>query len=186
MNATSSGMSSGKLRWLKLGLSLFLVYHLSTILLMPNSSSLLGRKTSWLFLSYANTMNFNTTWQFFSPGPSPTFYLEYEVEMPGDRESISAPLMYPPQRKGLVWDDAWNRRLFGMRFFALTDNQLERFFIPYLCRENPGAEAISSRGVVEKVEDIERAGEWASFKESQRLDLPRQRISCPPKPGAGT
>ncbi len=150
---------------------------------MPIGSSIAGRKYSRYFLSYANTLGFNTTWQFFSPGPSPMFYLEYEAEGAGETQ-LSAPLAYPPLRQGFSWNDGWNRRLFGMRFMALSPERMERYFVPFLCRQVPGAKAISVRSIVDRVEDIERAGHFAEIKDmAERVDLPSQRYACPE--GAG-
>ena len=168
------------IRVCKAFLTIFIVYHLLTVLIMPISGSMLGRRMGHVFSPYANLLGFNNTWQFFSPGPSPMFYLEYEVEKTDSDAIASQVSFYPPAREKLTWDDGWNRRLFGMRFFSLNGDLLERFLGPYLCRQNPDAQAISVKRVFEKVEDIERIGEWADFRElSQRLDLPRQRILCP-------
>jgi hypothetical protein len=170
----------------KVALTVFLIYHLSAVLLLPNSTSLVGRKLSRYFLNYANQLGFNTGWAFFSPAPSPMFYLEYDAEMAnGEEANGGQPLVYPPHRVGFGYDDGWNRRLFGMRFFALNPERLERFFVPYLCRQVPGAQRITVQPVFERIEDVERAGEWAEFKDmSERLDLPRQKYSCP-ELGAG-
>lgn len=171
-------------KWLKIVFSVFLLYHLFTVLLMPIGGSLAGRKLGRFVLPYANTLGFNTTWQFFSPGPSPMFYLEYDVETDVDAPVASEPKVYPPARQAFAWDDGWNRRLYGMRFFALNPERLERYFIPFLCRENPGARGISVQAVFEKIDDLDRAARtdtlWNSdFKDlSERIDLPRQKFSC--------
>lgn len=170
---------------LRLGLSVFLLYHLAVILIMPISSSLIGRQVAGLFLGYANQLGFNTTWQFFSPGPAPVYFLEYQLEtvesMNWTVEEYVPPetLQYPPQRDRLTWSDSYNRRLYGMRFLTLFPDRLEGFFIPFLCRQHPEAVAISLQSVIERVPDVERSGEWASFEEmSERFALPRQRYEC--------
>ncbi len=164
---------------LKIGLSVFLVYHLITVLLLPVASSLAGRRLARYFIPYANTLGFNTTWQFFSPAPSPMFYLEYELETGADDE-VPETKTYPPARKGHTWDEGWSRRLFGMRFFALNEERLENYFVPFLCRENPTAKSVVIQAVFEKIEDVERVGEYAEFKDmAERIDLPRRRYACP-------
>jgi hypothetical protein len=179
-------MATKTLKAVKIALSLFLVYHFSAVILLPNSSSLTGRKLAHYFLDYANQLGFNTSWAFFSPGPSPMFYLEYDVEMKNaDETGASQSFVYPPPKKPFSFDDGYNRRLFGMRFFALNQERLEKYFVPFLCRQAPGAESISIRQVFERIEDIERAGEWADYKDmAERVDLPRQRYACP-EVGAG-
>lgn len=174
-----------ELKALKIALSVFLLYHLATVLLMPNGSSLTGRKLSRYFTAYANTLGFHTTWQFFSPGPSPMFYLEYEPVYAGEEENLSeaGPQYYPPKRKGFTWSDHWNRRLFAMRFFALHPGHMERYFVPYLCRQFKDAVALDIRSIIDQVEDIERVGLWSELREStRRVDFPSQEYSCPVSP----
>lgn len=149
---------------------------------MPVGSSLAGRKLYRYFATYANTLGFNTTWQFFSPGPSPMFYIEYEPDFGTDEdwtEESPAPFTYPPKREGFSWSDGWNRRLFGMRFLALHPHLMPRFFIPFLCREHPGAKAIDVRSTIDQIEDLERSDRWTELEDStRRIDLPRERYSC--------
>lgn len=173
----------------KIALTIFLLYHLSAVALLPIGSSLLGRKLAWLFLPYANTLGFNTTWQFFSPGPSPMFYLEYRPDNGEDvianvaGSDASEPLTYPEKRHGTQWSEAWNRRLFGMRFLALNAERTERYLVPFLCRAADYPKSVDLKSVVERVEDIERPGEASEFKDlTERVELPRQKYSCPERP----
>jgi hypothetical protein len=165
--------------FLSIILSGMILYHLAAVIVLPNSSSLLGRKTAGFFLPYANTLGFNTSWQFFSPGPSPMFYLEYFVEF--DREGNESEVMpYPLRRVAGSWSDSYNRRLFGMRFFSLNPDRLERYLAPFLCRQHPGAVSISVQPVYEPIQSIDRAGDFSDFRDMrQRVDFPRQRFSCP-------
>jgi hypothetical protein len=164
--------------------SILIAYHLAAVIILPNSSSLLGRKLGRYFIPYANTFALNTAWVFFSPGPAPMYYLEYEVEMPSN-DDVSSDItldppkyQYPPKRKDL-FDDGYNRRLYEMRFFSLNDERLRRGLIPYLCRQHPGAESVTIQSIVERVPDIERAGMDANFKEAgEKNQLPRETYSC--------
>lgn len=148
---------------------------------MPIGSSLLGRKLGRYFVAYADQFGFNTAWRFFSPGPSPVFFLEYDVERPSDGDKIaSEPEIYPPVRDSLSWSESWNRELYGMRFLALNSELLEKYLVPFLCRRHPGATAISVKKVYEKNEEIELAGINAGDRDStDRLEEPRQSFSCP-------
>src|SRR3954467_1869488 len=89
---------------LKLVFSLFLLYHLAVIVIMPNPSSLLGRKYSRYLTDYANSLGLNTTWQFFSPGPAPVFYLEYTIEKPGGEEDETS-YQIPERRRASYYDE---------------------------------------------------------------------------------
>ena len=67
-------------------LSLYIVFHLTSVLLYPNPGSVLYRYMEPLISSYGNQFGFNTTWQFFSPNPGSLRYVEYSVIQ--DRKQI--------------------------------------------------------------------------------------------------
>lgn len=172
---------------IKIVLSIFIVYHLAAVLILPNGSSLLGRKLARFLTPYANTLALNASWIFFSPAPTPMFTLEYEVEMADGTELHSAEVgadgepakfQFPPQRKDL-FDDGYSRRLTLVRFFSINDERVRRNLIPYLCRSHPGARSISIRPVVERVPDLETAGlDSNSNLEGEKEELPGQTFYC--------
>ena len=169
---------------LKVLISVFIVYHLAAVLLMLIGSSLAGRKLARFFLPYVNTLGFNSTWQGFSPGPSPMFYLQYEPDLGGDEVAASEPTFFPPKRAGFTWSDGWSRRLFSMRFLATNPELMERFLVPFLCRQSAGARSIDVQSIVDQVEPIDRPDEMTEFTEmTRRLDLPRQKYTCPEMEG---
>ena len=125
-------------RLLKAVLSVFLVYHLLAILILPMGKGLLIRDLGRHFYTYANVFGLNTTWQFFSPGPSPIFYLEYSFTYPeveGDDNSfeMSEPQLLPEKRNGFGVSDFYSRRLYSMRFLSLDDGRMENYMAPWLC-----------------------------------------------------
>jgi hypothetical protein len=167
---------------LRVLVSLFLLYHLAAVLILPNPSSMLGRKYSRYLADYANNLGINTTWQFFSPGPAPTFYLEYEIET-GSEELDEEPQthQFPERRRASFYDELFNRTMSAMRFFVLAPEEtFERFFVPWLCNKHPGAKRISIRTVGEPVVNIERASGEETYEElSHRTALKeRQNFSC--------
>lgn len=66
--------------WVKILLSLFIVYHLMILIISPNFHSVLGKEFGFLFIKYANTLNISMPWQFFSPDPTKIAYWEYNIE----------------------------------------------------------------------------------------------------------
>lgn len=171
--------------FLRLSLSIFVIYHIAAVVVMPNPGSLLGRKVARYFTDYTNTLGINTTWQFFSPGPAPVFYLEYELETAG--ENVGESLQLPPKRRASYYDELYNRTLYAMRFFVLAPmDTFERFFVPWLCKKHLEAEAITIRTVGEPIVNIERAGGSESFDDlSERTPLKDwQRFSCREAEGA--
>lgn len=173
----------------KIVISIFLLYHLAAVSILPNSSSMIGRKLAWLFLPYANPLLFNRTWQFFSPGPMSAFYLEYNTltnAAPGVDEE-RPPYEYPPKRKDNSPDDYYLRTYAGMRLIAMNPTTFEADFIPYLCRVHPEASALDLRSVTEELKPIEQSTGTESFKElSERNALPRKVYECPGRSGEST
>lgn len=170
-------------------LSVFLVYHLLVVLLLPSGASLEARALSRILVPYANTLAMNNSWVFFSPGPSPNIYLEYELEG-ADLEPLVAeaegtdiigdePRIFPPPKRTRWFNDHYFRSLYVMRYFALDPLKLERYFAPWICRRHPEAASVVVRAVVEPVPGIEKAWSGESFVEMfQRVDMERHRFGC--------
>jgi hypothetical protein len=179
---------------IKLVLSLFIVFHITATIVLPNAGSIVGRVLDRYFVGYGNLFVFNRTWQFFSPGPMPNFYLEYEVERNGDpasegyeesnRASMQT-LKWPATNVNQFAGDYFPRIVAGMRFLAADDSNFEKYFIPYLCRQSPGAVALNVRSIVEETPNLERASDVLSFKDMQeQTKLPRRRYDCVASSGA--
>lgn len=180
-----------KIRWftptrlLKSILSVFIVYHLLAILILPMGKGLLIRELGRHFYTYANIFGFNTTWQFFSPGPSPIFYLEYTFTYPeGDDDSFetSEPQLLPEKRTGFGVSDFYSRRLYSMRFLSLDEGRLEKYMAPWLCRKDPRAESVTIRQKFAEIQAVERhRGDMGgdNFSEmSDPADLPPRTYRC--------
>lgn len=171
---------------LKFVFSIFLLYHLAVIVIMPNPSSLLGRKYARYLIDYANQLGLNTTWQFFSPGPAPVFYLEYTVENANEEEGET--FQIPERRRASYYDELYNRTLYSMRFFVLAPSEtFDSFFVPWVCKRHPEAAALTIRTQGEPVVNIERATGDESFDDlSHKTALKeRKRYSCREDVGGG-
>ena len=159
-----------------------ILYHLLAVALLPNGGSVEGRAFMPYLATYANQLGFNTPWQFFSPGPSPTLYLEYEIEASDDPLGLnSEPRIWPPPKTDFGFDDRYSRSLYSMRFFALNDERLERYFVPWFCKRHSGADAIHVRAVVEEISELAKS-EWVGetlSDLSRRVEYGRRRFSCP-------
>ena len=166
-------------------MSLGILYHLLAVVLLPNPQSITGRSLGRLVIPYANQLGFNTTWQFFSPGPSPTFYLEYHVVKATEDDSDSGAHFYPPMRQGHSWDDRYNRRLYAMRFFSLDQIRMENYFVPWLCAQHPGAVELDVRYIFEPIPPIEKAESGTTFKDmSVRYEPMDRTFHCPDTPAS--
>ena len=148
---------------------------------MPNSDSVIGRRVANFASGYASTLGMNTSWRFFSPGPSPTFYLEYSTLKrtdSGDYEE-SELRQYPPNKSEYSFNNSYSLRLYGMRFLSLDEERMNKYFMPFLCRENPDADEIHVQYVFEKIPDIDSRSVGNSFSDwRERFELEPKHFSC--------
>lgn len=169
---------------LKIGLSIFVLYHLLAVTILPMGSGLIIRELGRYFTPYANLLQLNTTWQFFSPGPSPIFYLEYSfLEETADGEDFETePELLPERRQTFGYSDSYNRRLFSMRFFSLNQQRLELYLVPWLCRQNPKAVQVTVRQKFGQIKSVERARtdrELEDFSQmAEPMNLPSSTHAC--------
>lgn len=181
MKAASTEGSAPRRTGLKILISLFLVYHLAAVIILPNGSSMVGRKFARYFLPYANSLLFNRTWQFFSPGPAPAYYVEYRTitNAAAGEDEERAPFIYPPLRQDR-FDDLYFRSLGGLRLLSINPDVFERQFIPYLCRLHPEARALDLRSVTLQLPSVEQGDRGETFKEmAEKVNLPRRTYECP-------
>lgn len=128
------------------------------IVFLPNPVSVSGRILAPLFTPYANLFQFNTTWRFFSPDPSPNIYVEYEV-MSGAVLDMDDDLIlhrWPPKEDEYNFENIFRMFTSG-RYVTGSVERMEMFLIPYLCRIHDYPEVIVVRGVMEEVPAIEKA-----------------------------
>lgn len=143
---------------LKIILSVWIVYNIASMLVMPNVGSFLGRKYGIYLAPYANQVGLNASWNFFSPDPAQTLYIKYFVEfLNADGEMIKDPVVgYFPQEKNQgVMDITRRRELYVMRFMLIGPNRLQALFGPWLCRQNPEATSVHIEQVVETVAPLD-------------------------------
>lgn len=173
------------LRVLKSFLSIFLVYHLLAISILPMGKGLLIRELGRHFYTYANIFGLNTTWQFFSPGPSPIFYLEYSFTYPEAADGsieMSEPKLLPEKRVGFGVSDFYSRRLYSMRFLSLDEGRLEKYLAPWFCKQDLRAESVTVRQKFGEIQNVERHrgdDDVEGFSEmSDAHDLPPKTFRC--------
>lgn len=72
----------------KICVSVFLVYHLSAIIVMPNQSSFVGRTLSPYFSKYSNQLGLSYDWSFFAPEPTDPLHLKVGFIDFGSRDTV--------------------------------------------------------------------------------------------------
>ena len=127
---------------LKILISVWVVYHLAGIVILPNGGSFLGRHFGPYFLYYANAIGANNAWNFFSPEPPPTLYFEYKITFPlaegkSSRETLQG--FFPPEKTNVVLNTSERRRLYAMEYLMVNPMQIDALVAPWLCRSYPNA-----------------------------------------------
>ena len=169
-------------------LSLFLVYHLIAVVLLPNPYSVVGRVFTPLFTTYASTLGMNTTWQFFSPNPMPHRYLSYTFSSSETAEEADKVIegededhYWPPRDRSQIWRENYNRQVYHSVVTTVLRDKTPTHLIPWLCQRHPGAVSISLYAHAKQLPSIERAKiEGKSIAEMAEIqDMNLGEFSCP-------
>jgi hypothetical protein len=133
--------------------ALFL-YLVSMMVVLGNGSSFLGRSLAFAYLPIANSIGLNTTWNFFSPDPAHTMYLRYRVlfqdEFGNDKQESFE--KYFPENS--MDNNFWlqHRRLsYVMRFLAADQYRIEKFLVPWICKQNAEATHVQTELVLYRI-----------------------------------
>ena len=119
------------------GLTLFIVFHLSVLLLTPNSENYFGYRLRPWFQPYVSFFEFSGDWKFFSPDPAPKLELEWSVlDQSG---AVIQAGKYPDFENPFIIADRGLRRVASLRFMLMREGSLKKMWVPYLCHRYPGA-----------------------------------------------
>lgn len=152
-----------KLKWppflqvsLKILASLWILYHLSGIVLMPSVQSIIARERGWIWRPYLNQLGLNTTWNLFSPDPATAMFMRVKL-VPEDETKEQIDLTIPEFADQINWNPIKRRALYLMRFSLLDEEKVYRFLIPWYCRNYPGTREIYIEGVGTRIPGIAQA-----------------------------
>lgn len=138
-----------KLRWIKAGLSLYLVFHLLCALVVPNSDNYVGARLSPLITPYAFFFELTNTWNFFAPNTEPPIYVEYElVDEKGD---VFRRGRWPEQDENLYLRERQTRRITAADFMVNLEIRAEKMMVAYLCHRSPAPHALRLWRVMETI-----------------------------------
>lgn len=133
-------------------------------------------------VDYANLLGVNVLWQFFSPLPSPTMYLEYTLQRfpdNGEREEQSG--VWPPKERAGMWRENWNRRSYSMRYMGADNRRMEELFAPWLCRQFPSTDHVEVVYYLLVPPNMERLRSGDLWQDQSQLQMARS-ISAPCEP----
>lgn len=186
-----SARGEARILWIKIALSLFLLLHLSAILILPNPDSILARKWAPIILEYSNILGINTTWRFFSPEPSPAVYFVYDADSAqsdapaeGDQFWQSRGFItgqWPPENVSSMLAENRQRLVYHSRFTTVSDERTAKFLGNLICRFYSQAYTVSVRAIFEEIPQIENQTlSRLKFDESKReRELSNTEFPCP-------
>ena len=129
------------------------------MIVMGNGSSFLGRYLGQYYFAVANTIGVNTTWNFFSPDPAHIMYIRYIVHFDddyGNPTQESKEYFYPEQKDGSDFSMDVRRQNYMMRFLALDSERISKFFIPWICKKNPGATQVQFEIIINHIPSLDK------------------------------
>ncbi|MGE0616829.1 MAG: hypothetical protein AB7P04_14450 [Bacteriovoracia bacterium] len=159
-------------------LSVFIVFHLAVVLLIPNESSYLTQYFRPLIAPYATTLGLARAWQFFSPDPGPSVYLEYIAMKDGTKLDAG---FFPPLQNPFWLRDPYNRRTAALRMTFKVPDYVQTVVVPYLCRQYPAATLMNVSlwiGGPPSLEEVEKGGSLRDH--SRREMLKTDVVFCDP------
>lgn len=142
-------------------LSLWIVYNIFTMLVMPNIGSYFGRVTSRFITPYANTVGLNAGWNFYSPEPAQPMHLKYIIYFEDELgEEMKPPVegYFPSENDDRNIPLITRKREWSlMRFMVLDAKRMRHLMGPWFCRHNPGASSVELEHVVAAIPFLDSA-----------------------------
>lgn len=169
---------------IKVILSIWIVYNIFVMLVMPNIGSYFGRVSSRFVVSYASAVGLNASWNFFSPDPAHTMYIHYRIhflDKEGNQLKDSLDGYFPQEKNQAINSIFRKRELYVMRFMLIEPKRLKILMGPWLCRQYPGASSIDLEHVIETVPFLDQvvAHKDAGLSSlSQELQYSQVSVPC--------
>jgi hypothetical protein len=151
-------MKNPSFKLFKAAVTVWLIFHISVMIVMSNGSSFFARSMGNFYRFYANQLNINTNWNFFSPDPAQVMYIQYTVYTLDDYGNDLQPALeeYFPKEKNQGSFGLTHRRDFYLsRYLLLSEERMENMFAPWVCRQHPQATNILVQTMVEKVTPLD-------------------------------
>lgn len=164
-------MPASKAGILKLLLSVWVIFHVTVMVIMPNGLSYPGRVLAHLIYPYAAVVGLNVSWNFFSPDPAHTMYLRFTVYDENNWDKEPLVISMPEEQDRGVWDLGRRRDLYSMRYFLLDPRRFDAVLGPWLCRVHAPATVVRIEHVVDSIPSLDEA---VLFQSRDLRDLSQQ------------
>lgn len=147
---------------LKIFLSFYILYHLAVVFVTPQRMSMLRKNFGSYFISYAQTLFIDGSWNFYIPRRSHYYDFKYTV-MEGKRKIGT--FRWPPSRREVKRIYLNHNRLIShSRFFMIIGGRnIRRHFIPYLCDLHPSADKITVKAILKRKPRLKNAFDSAIY-----------------------
>lgn len=136
-------------------LSIFLLFHLAVMLLVPNGDNRVGAASAPFMEPYVEFFEFSEHWSFFAPDPGEPVYIQWELV-----NKIGATIgqgMFPDAKGPYLFGERQDRRLLAAVFMIFDDSKLVKIMVPYLCASNPQVDSVSLWKIVDSPISMEDA-----------------------------
>ncbi len=149
---------------------------------MPNEQALQTKSVQSLIVPYGNLFGLNSHWRFFSPGPTPAIFMEYQPYFDDylSSDEDSKVYLFPQRKEGYSYSSTYIRRMYTLRFYGFNRIALENYFAPYLCRQHQGATAIRMETFTYVIPSLLSDQEVEDFREDAfKKPIERITLDCP-------
>ena len=132
--------------FLKVIISLVLVYHLFMILFLPQFRFTHHQEWMNYFKFYQFIFSFNSRWDKYSIQLLPKFYLKYEVREKSKRKNSKTFIWPPSHKEHLVFN---HKRLVANTMHLVNRGpvSVQRYLLPWLCRKHDNAQFIKAQAI---------------------------------------
>lgn len=129
--------------WGRALLSVWIVFHLTCILLVPNRMGAFYQWLSPVVDPYVNFLEFSASWNFFAPeaGAAPMGFEWEALDSEGEPLSRGVFPVFPDPYP-IYQRERQNRRMTLGRFMAMDDVRAEKMMGRYACQASSGAHSL--------------------------------------------
>jgi hypothetical protein len=151
--------------WARALASIFIIYIVAAMFALPAIEQLpiLTRP----FIHFGRLVGMAIRWNFFAPFPMSANYFEYLVFKEGQALPIASG-RFPEEAEVVTFDNGRRRMLMISQSMATDLTKVDKYLVPWLCRNHPEAKWVNYRKVVVDPPDLD----WAR----QNLNLPVEQM----------
>lgn len=138
---------------LRIALSVFVVFHVFSLVIAPNSQTYLAGRLSFLIYPYVSFLEVASQWGFFAPDPGPPpVFIEYDAI--GESGASIATGFWPDKKDPFWLRERQNRRIAVARFLMASNERIEKMMGQYFCRVSPKARSVRMWKIVQTIPSL--------------------------------